>query len=222
MEKYLFPNFFKNHKFVWWILFGWWLYLICLPFLLIILMFKIILDKKYTLNIEENKIELIKNNKTNEYRFRIMGLYYHQDNLLKYLREVKKEVDKDDLWEGYSNKEMIEAENYCHGLGKYYEFGGNCLSYYDNLKLVVEDVNKYSKKTAVAIYIRNYHLGYVPKELSMEIASKIKDNKEYIINWELSGGKYKTINYDEYTDEPRIDIEEDDRYEINIKLFFKN
>lgn len=117
-------------------------------------------------------------------------------------------IDKEDLYEGYTNKEIIE-DDLCVGEFVDCVYGGKI------------ELDKFDGKDCIKVYLHTdddkyIHVGYLPK-------NKIDEVKNYLSNKELTtnivlkikGGKYKKVRDDEiYIDELT--------YGLDITVIFSN
>ncbi|MBQ9659342.1 MAG: hypothetical protein IJV31_11400 [Clostridia bacterium] len=137
-----------------------------------------------------------------------------QDEIVKILKEYKKNGYFDKFYCDYTKKEIIEMNLNVSEYEGYY-FNG----------YIKEDL--FDSKKCYKVYIECYdnsffHIGYVPKEYINELSEWI-DKKElkYNINITITGGKckhcvYKTVDYEEIEDVEIVEL----NYGFNIDIQF--
>ncbi|MDM5213249.1 hypothetical protein QUF94_17780 [Peribacillus sp. NJ4] len=149
--------------------------------------------------------------------FLIKGTFVeeHQKAIKRLVKELKQaEYFYFEPYDGLKNKEI--KEDYFEE--RVYEYGGQPLP---KGYLESEDSNEYDKN-AIKVLLTNLdgekiHIGYVPKELCLEIRS-LKEKYETYVAPTLEKGKYKMALYDEFGEEKVKTYT--DEYEIKLSLSF--
>lgn len=145
--------------------------------------------------------------------FSVTGIDYDgRDKVLKGLARELEEMqgfDNNELYEGYSNKEIKDNLDYNQ---KIYKYGKLVIDY---VQLLPDDENEYDKN-AVKVLIGNEEddlkfIGYVPKGKAKKVRTLLED-KEVVINAELYGGKFKYLD----TDDEGEDVIENDFMEYKV------
>lgn len=93
-----------------------------------------------------------------------------------------------DAYYGMTNKEIYES-------GEDRVFEADISGSYE-ITFEPEPDNPYDPKAIKVIHSEIGHIGYVPREFTDQVHSVLK-NKEYRIEWKLTGGKYKYVDYEE-------------------------
>lgn len=152
--------------------------------------------------IEEKQIII----KQKEIAFRVAGITYNgiQQNIKSMVKE-----EKEDLYEGLSNKEILEEYSEDD---KIYEIDicGN-----NELELIPEPKNKFDSNAIKVVHKEIGNVGYVPT-VDCEKVKKALENGYYIA-WKLIGGKYKYIESDFEKDKEVVKIS-NNTYGIMITL----
>lgn len=150
-------------------------------------------------------------------KFLVKGTYVKERQ--QEIKKLVKELKEDDYfyfepYNGLKNKEL--KEDYFEE--RVYEYGGHPLpkGYLEN-----ENENEFDQN-AIKVFITNLkgdkiHIGYVPKELCLDIRN-LKGKYEVYVAPILEKGKYKIALYDEFGDEKVKTYT--DGYEINLSLSF--
>ncbi len=137
-----------------------------------------------------------------------------QDEIVKILREYKKNGFFDKFYCDYTKKEIIEMNLNVSEYEDYY-FNG----------YIKEDL--FDSKKCYKVYIECYdnslfHIGYVPKEYMNELSEWInKKELKYNISITITGGKckhcvYKTVDYEEIEDVEIVEL----TYGFNVDVRF--
>ena len=160
-----------------------------------------------------NKDNLIKKTNLKEKRaiakFNVAGVTKEDRQILfkEMVKEEKELLDKDELYDGYTNSEIKDFGGY------YYEV--DLYGYDYEISLVPEPNNEFDSK-AIAVIHKDYgKLGYVPSE-DCDRIQNILDKNNYELKWWLRGGKRKY--FDEYEYKVRIQTL---TYGMLIKLYKK-
>lgn len=148
-----------------------------------------------------------KNNKTVTIHTIVVGTKYEdRDKKLKELINDLKENDYFyELYEGYSNQEIIDGGDYYMEYSKeepIYELTEESLPY---AEVVPEPGNEYDPN-AVAVYVgesqrTKFHLGYLPKEDAKRIQDLFENGEVVYVDAQIKGGKYKFVEMDDYGEE---------------------
>jgi len=111
---------------------------------------------------------------------------------------VKGEKDINNLYEGLSNKEILERYS---DKDKIYE-----VKIYGNyeIQLIPEPENRYDHNAIKVVHKEIGHVGYVPVVDCIKVKKALEDG--YLIEWRLIGGKYKCIEYDSEKDKKVVRV----------------
>lgn len=153
----------------------------------------------------------------NRMTFNAKGSFRHdvQKTIKKLIKQYKEEDEFFSAnYEGLTAKEI--KEDYFGE--KIYQYGAS--SFY--MGILVDEPDNEFDTNAIKIYLidstsSEYFIGYVPKELCIEVKEK-RSNYEYYIATGITGGKYKKA---EYGDDGDVEIfKGEDEYGIEISLSF--
>ena len=171
---------------------------------------KEIINNYINLNSKDN---LIKRTTLKEKRaiakFNVAGVTKEDRQILfkEMVKEEKELLDKDELYDGYTNSEIKDFGGYYYEIDLY---GFDC-----EISLVPEPDNEFDSK-AIAVIHKDYgKLGYVPSE-DCERIQNILNKNNYELKWWLKGGKRKY--FDEHEHKVRIQTL---TYGMLIKLYKK-
>lgn len=122
-----------------------------------------------------------------ELTFRVKGVTQgNRQELIQELVDEWKELYPEDIYEGLSNKEILEL-----GVDVY---EANVYGY-DEISLVSEPDNPEDPNAIKVIHRDAGMLGYVPKHLTAQVKEFLGNNCS--IEWHVVGGKLKYIDWDE-------------------------
>lgn len=120
---------------------------------------------------------------------------------------------------GYTTSEIKEmfADDYMA------EFEGQYVN--DIIKFILEPLNKHDEN-AIKVYLIDvneigYHIGYVPRKVNKSLMYELEHNTVIRVSAEFTGGKTKSVLYDDFNDKYFIDSEEDTRG-VTVKVIFDN
>ena len=164
----------------------------------------------------------VKENPYKDIRFRVAGVTKTNENkkqiqpLLKRIANGYKKVEQLDSFDGYTNKEMIEYM--IEGL----EFEGQYLI--DVVEFVPDKDNPYDEH-AIKVYLEDvegikHHIGYVGSDKNKRVNKILAANKIEYTEVEFTGGKKKSIEYDDMEDKEFIEVEELTRG-LHINIYYK-
>lgn len=147
--------------------------------------------------------------------FPVVGLNYeNRRKLLKGIiqRHKKEGLFMFELYEGYTNKQIIEDY-----LDKVYEITDSL----SGCIIEKEDDNPYDEN-ALRVMVSDvdgtyHHIGYVPREYCVEIRDLMESYRMLIGNT-ITGGKYKQVVYDDYGNE-KVKVF-DSEYGLNLSVSF--
>ena len=139
-------------------------------------------------SIEIKKEEQIIINPKKEITFRVAGITM-EDRQKRIKDAVKEEREFAELYEGWSNKEILEM--YSEG-ERVYELNING---YSEIELIPEPGNKFDPNAIKVIHEDIGHVGYVPATYCKKVKKAIEEG--YELEWKLLGGKYKYIEFDD-------------------------
>lgn len=127
---------------------------------------------------------------------------YEIQSIIKCIvKDIKEELDSDDLYEGLTKKEILdELENNCDN--RIYEI--NDESFFD-ISLVPDPTNEFDSKAIKIVSDEYGHLGFVPRDLTDLIHERLKYPIKAVY-CTITGGKYK------YYDDESERIESDETY----------
>lgn len=153
--------------------------------------------------------------------FKVSGVTFNnennvniQDEIVKILKEYKKNGYFDKFYCDYTKKEIIEMDLNVSEYEGYF-FNG----------LIKEDL--FDSKKCYKVYIERFdnslfHIGYVPKEYINELSEWFsKEGLKHNINITITGGKckhcvYRTVDYEEIEDVEITEL----TYGFNVDLHF--
>lgn len=140
---------------------------------------------------------------TSEYiDFKVAGTSFRQKEIRKAIKMEKEEgydfsFDIDEQYRGMKNREILE-DTFDEPIFQYENV------FFSDVKLVIEDDNEHDPE-AIAVYIHDIKVGYVPKKRFIQkkryirklMMNGLKDNQTWEFIFKLRGGKYKVNNSDE-------------------------
>lgn len=140
-----------------------------------------------------------KNTKINGLSFNVAGVTMTNDSkqniqgiIKRAVKEIKERLDKDDLYEGKSNKEIAED-----GEGnpdyKVFELDYETI---DDVYLELEPTNQYDPNAIKVISEEFGHIGYVPKKMTKKV-KELMTSEKHSVSCTITGGKYKYYDEDE-------------------------
>lgn len=145
-----------------------------------------------------------------KFDFRVAGVTMKNDSgkdiqrLLKRFGKLHCEEYEIELYEGWSNKDIIEYDV------EVYEFGD--LQFETNeIKFVDEPTNEYdpnAKKVLIDFDGAFIHVGYVPRKEVAELNDILKNKEVRSITAQYVGGKKKCVEYDAEKDKDIVVIED--------------
>lgn len=146
--------------------------------------------------------------KKEHYSFRVAGVTFeNRQKIFKDIVKAWKEItEKEELWEGYSNKEIKED------LMSVQEIS---IADYTGVILKKEPTNQYDAN-AIAVYYEEQQVGFVPKT-DLSAVHKIIENKDFKVFWNITGGRYKS-----YDDSEEKIVVDDLDYGMEISLTWEN
>jgi hypothetical protein len=125
--------------------------------------------------------------------FKVAGITNYQKEIKRAIKVEKDDGLFDEQYEGMKNKEILE-DTYDEPI---FQYSGECFS---ECELKLEEDNEYDSK-AIAVYINDFKVGYVPKKKFNEgkeyIYSLMKKESNIHVTASLLGGKYKVNRDDE-------------------------
>ena len=129
----------------------------------------------------------------------------YKDNIKKMIDEEKDFLDKDELWEGMTNTEIAEWDDYVSEIpvieGSERE-----------ISLIPEPDNPYDSNAIRVVHSKYGEFGYVPANTCERVHAFINENPDYAIRWYTEGGRHK------YFDGEKVRIESEPNY-IRLKLY---
>ncbi|OIM23959.1 hypothetical protein ATX60_03985 [Oenococcus oeni] len=162
--------------------------------------------------------------------FKVSGVTKHE--LRKAVSFARKEYLIDDPYDGYTTKEIKDAFNDMQLDGSDKIFETDLDGVVDKIDFIPEPDNKFDDnaiKIMITIEDQEFFIGYVPAYMSERMShvfDTFKKNGEKIdYNYKLTGGKYKTVDYDpddgDYTREtPKLKVStQTESYGFNIRLY---
>lgn len=140
---------------------------------------------------------------TSEYiDFKVAGTSFRQKDIRKVIKIEKEKgydfsFDIDEQYRGMKNSEILE-DTFDEPIFQYENV------FFSDVKLVIEDDNEHDPE-AIAVYIHDIKVGYVPKKRFIQkkryirklMLNGLKDNQTWEFLLKLRGGKYKVNNSDE-------------------------
>ena len=155
--------------------------------------------------------------------FKVHGVTFNNENginiqdwIVKILNEYKKHDYFDELYCGYSKKEIIEMDLNISEYEDYLFTGSIQEGIFQNKKCYKVYINTYNNL--------NFHIGYVPKEFINEISEWLsRKDLKFITNIYITGGKCKhCVSYTkDYEDIENVEITEV-AYGFKVELRFCN
>ncbi len=162
--------------------------------------------------------------------FKVAGVTKHE--LKKAVSFARKEGLIDDPYNGMTTKEIKDAFNDLEFDSSDKIFETNLNFVLDKIEFVPEPDNKFDShaiKIIITIQNQQFFIGYVPAYMSERMSSvfdSLRQNGTHIdYDYSLTGGKYKTVDYDpdddDYTsDTPKLKVStQTEDYGFNIKLY---
>lgn len=142
--------------------------------------------------------------------FKINGTSFKK----KEVNKAIKFIDEETPFEKYGGLKNKEIEEY----GKTYKYES---FFTTNFQLIPEPLNEFDPN-AIRVLINDYHVGYVPKEISLELQPLlINKNINYKTKGMVSiiGGPYKDFDY---LEDKVVTIKNDFGFEVNLTLLDKD